>query len=119
MAALLAGHAVSRYWPLLTIHSLHYAGDLEHSRSKLLAERIERRALLLAGVWCLVPLLLLGLAAGSVSMLLALSASGLAWMAMRQWLLRRLQGFTGHGLGATQQVCEIAFYLGVGFGLGR
>jgi adenosylcobinamide-GDP ribazoletransferase len=25
---------------------------------------------------------------------------------------RRLQGFTGDSLGATQQVCEIAFYLG-------
>ncbi|MHB1249171.1 MAG: adenosylcobinamide-GDP ribazoletransferase, partial [Polaromonas sp.] len=26
---------------------------------------------------------------------------------------RRLQGFTGDCLGATQQVCEIAFYLGM------
>jgi adenosylcobinamide-GDP ribazoletransferase len=25
---------------------------------------------------------------------------------------KRLQGFTGDCLGATQQVCEIAFYLG-------
>jgi adenosylcobinamide-GDP ribazoletransferase len=26
---------------------------------------------------------------------------------------RRLQGFTGDCLGATQQVCELAFYLGL------
>ncbi|MDP3322107.1 MAG: adenosylcobinamide-GDP ribazoletransferase, partial [Hydrogenophaga sp.] len=41
---------------------------------------------------------------------------GLAWM----WRLlrRRLQGFTGDGLGATQQVCEVAFYLGMALGLG-
>jgi adenosylcobinamide-GDP ribazoletransferase len=39
------------------------------------------------------------------------AAIGLAWM----WRLlqRRLQGFTGDGLGATQQVCEVLFYLGL------
>jgi adenosylcobinamide-GDP ribazoletransferase len=39
----------------------------------------------------------------------------LAWM----WRLlkRRLQGFTGDGLGATQQVSESAFYLGLLLGL--
>ena len=36
---------------------------------------------------------------------------GLAWM----WRLlqRRLQGFTGDGLGATQQVSEVLFCLGL------
>ena len=36
---------------------------------------------------------------------------GLLWMG--RLLGRRLQGFTGDGLGATQQVCEVAFYLGL------
>ena len=31
---------------------------------------------------------------------------------------RRLQGFTGDCLGATQQVCEVAFYLGLTLGVG-
>ena len=37
----------------------------------------------------------------------------LAWM----WRLlhRRLQGFTGDGLGATQQLSEIGFYLALAF----
>lgn len=119
MAALLAGHVVSRYWPLLIIHTLPYAGDLEHSKSKPLADEIDRRALVLAGLWCVVPLLLVALAAGWLSLWLALVTSALAWWAMRQLLRRRLQGFTGDGLGATQQVCEIALYLGIGFGIGR
>jgi adenosylcobinamide-GDP ribazoletransferase len=38
-----------------------------------------------------------------------------AWViaaAYMAWLLaRRLQGFTGDGLGATQQLCELAIYL--------
>jgi len=32
---------------------------------------------------------------------------------MARLFRRRLQGFTGDCLGATQQVCEIAFYLGL------
>jgi adenosylcobinamide-GDP ribazoletransferase len=30
---------------------------------------------------------------------------------MARMFRRRLQGFTGDGLGATQQVCELAIYL--------
>ena len=45
-----------------------------------------------------------------------LSAAAALWM--RQWLHRRLQGFTGDGLGAIEQVSEIAFYLGVALTLG-
>ena len=32
---------------------------------------------------------------------------------MLHLLSRRLNGFTGDTLGASQQVCELAFYLGV------
>ena len=42
----------------------------------------------------------------------ALAASGLAFGWMWRLFARRLQGFTGDCLGATQQVCELAFYLG-------
>ena len=40
---------------------------------------------------------------------------GLAWM----WRLlqQRLQGFTGDGLGATQQLSELLFYLGLALAL--
>jgi adenosylcobinamide-GDP ribazoletransferase len=38
----------------------------------------------------------------------ALAALGMVWR-----LQRRLQGFTGDGLGATQQVAEIGFLLGL------
>jgi len=39
---------------------------------------------------------------------------------MKRVFERRLQGFTGDCLGATQQVCELAFYFGaaVGWALG-
>jgi adenosylcobinamide-GDP ribazoletransferase len=37
---------------------------------------------------------------------------------MLRWFRRRLGGFTGDCLGATQQVCELAFYLGMAVGWG-
>ena len=36
---------------------------------------------------------------------------------MVRLLHRRLQGYTGDALGATQQVCELAFYLGLLLGV--
>ena len=42
----------------------------------------------------------------------------LAFVLMWRWFAVRLQGFTGDCLGATQQICEIAFYLGLTLGLG-
>ncbi|RYY60051.1 MAG: adenosylcobinamide-GDP ribazoletransferase, partial [Comamonadaceae bacterium] len=40
----------------------------------------------------------------------------LAAALMARLLRRRLQGFTGDGLGATQQVCELAVYLALVWG---
>ena len=48
-----------------------------------------------------------------------LLAAVAAWLWMRLLLSRRLQGFTGDCLGATQQLCEIAFYLGAAVALGK
>ena len=57
------------------------------------------------------PAVLLWLAAGVL-------ASGLVWLGLLRWFTRRLQGFTGDCLGATQQVCELAFYLGLALAWG-
>jgi adenosylcobinamide-GDP ribazoletransferase len=118
LTALLAAHAVSRFWPLLTIHTLAHIEGEAGSKSKPLAERIERRALFVGAAWCLVPLALMLLADRFAFVLLAVVASAAGWWFMRRLLARRLQGFTGDALGATQQVCEIAFYFGAACGLG-
>ena len=51
-------------------------------------------------------------------MLLGSLGSVLAALWMFRWFRRRLHGFTGDTLGATQQVCEVAFYLGAACTLG-
>jgi adenosylcobinamide-GDP ribazoletransferase len=116
LTALFAGHAVSRFWPLLLATTLPYVGD-GGDAAQPLAGPIERRALLVAGLWCVLPLLLMVLAEGVAFLLLAVIASALAMIAMGRYAARHQRGNTGDSLGATQQVGEAAFYLGAAFGV--
>ena len=116
--ALFLGHVLSRFWPLVVIRLLPHVGDVTGSKSKPLADQISLPALLAAALWCAsasgVVLYAQGgaWAALAVPLLGALLASGLAFIVLLRWFNQRLQGFTGDCLGTTQQVCEIAFYLG-------
>ena len=112
LAALIGAHGVSRFWPLLVVRTLPFVGDTE---IKPAAETMERRALAL--LWVVPPLALMALAHSLAFALGGLLLSALGWLSLQRLLERRLQGFTADGLGATQQVCEIAFYLGAAIGL--
>jgi adenosylcobinamide-GDP ribazoletransferase len=112
-AALVAGHVVSRALPLLLIAWLPHVGDTAASKSKPLADHIAGRSLATAGMWCFMALWLVGTALDAMDLIVACSFSVLALLWMGRWFKRRLQGFTGDCLGAAQQVCEIAFYLGM------
>lgn len=130
--ALFTGHVVSRFWPLLTIRLLPHVGDAAASKSKPLADQISLGCLWAAGFWSFSALALVFIAQAAMvfvvpglywsTVLLWLAAgvlaSGMVWLGMLRWFARRLQGFTGDCLGATQQVCELAFYLGLALAWG-
>ena len=126
--ALFLGHVLSRTWPLFLIRLLPHVGDTAASKSKPLADQISRASLLLGCAWAaaamaLVVWLVLSLAPALQAELLravqvAVFASGCTAALMGRWFAHRLQGFTGDCLGATQQVCELAFYLGLALGVG-
>lgn len=118
LVALLCAHVLSRFWPLLLVRTLPYLGDAESSRSKPLAGRIDSRDLGIAAAWCVMAMAFAVFAQGLAPALAAVVTSGLALLWMRRLFVQRLQGFNGDCLGATQQVCEIAFYLGAAFGIG-
>lgn len=115
--ALLTGHVVSRGLPLLLIWLLPHVGNTASSKSKPLADQISQGSLLVAFIWSFVVLALAGLALDAISLIVACSFSLLALLWMGALFKRRLQGFTGDCLGAAQQVCEIAFYLGLAISL--
>lgn len=112
VACLAAGHVLSRFLPLLLVRALPHVGDTATSKSKPLADQISVGSLACAALWCVPPLVLFIRLEGALALALAAIASGLAFLWMWRLFARRLQGFTGDCLGATQQVCEIAFYLG-------
>lgn len=111
--ALFAAHVCSRTWPLLLIRFLPHVGDAAGSKSKPLADQISGASLVVAGLWFMAAALLVAWLTQGVEWWAPLLACvlGALWMGHLFW--RRLQGFTGDCLGATQQVCELAFYLGL------
>ena len=112
-AALLLAHAVSRALPVALIRWLPYAGDADAAKAKPLSTRVSMGGLSVAVLWALaVAAATFGarlLAATAV--LASLIAAVLVAVAMARWLHRRLGGFTGDTLGATQQLGELGVYL--------
>lgn len=113
-AALLAGHAVSRFGATLIMATLDYARDDESSKSRPATHRPSLASLLLAAGFALLPLLLLPLAKALAGIVLAALAA--TWLAAK--FQRWLGGYTGDCLGAVQQVTEVLFYLGLMANLG-
>jgi adenosylcobinamide-GDP ribazoletransferase len=110
--ALMGAHVLSRLAPLFLIRRLPYVGDEgAASKSKPLADAIGGGALLVGTLYALPAVLLLLFTQPPVQAMAALVACALAASYMAWLLVRRLQGFTGDGLGATQQLCELAIYL--------
>jgi adenosylcobinamide-GDP ribazoletransferase len=109
----------SRTWPLFLIRTLAHVGDAAGSKSKPLADQISLGALAVGVAWLVAAVAAAAWWRGGwqgwgawPTLGLPLLASALAAAWMRRLLRRRLQGFTGDGLGATQQVAELAFVLG-------
>ncbi len=110
---LVAGHVLSRTLSLLLIYWLPHVEGSAASKSKPLADQISPSSLLVAFLWCFIALAPVLWAQAAINLIVACSASAIALLVMYRMFKRRLQGFTGDCLGATQQVWEIAFYLGL------
>lgn len=113
--------AASRLAPLLLMRSLRYAGDLEHAKAKPLATHASATTLTVAFVtvlgltaaltsrtawtpaWALPPV--------ALAVAVAVAAALLATVLFGLWLRRRLGGYTGDTLGASQQLTELTMLL--------
>jgi len=112
IAALIVSHSLARTAAVGVMVSLPYGGDVEHAKAKPLALAVAPRNFGIALAWC--GLLGLALAAAGVQPLrwvAALAAAAAVALLMRHWLRSRLGGYTGDGLGATEQLAEIAVLL--------
>ncbi len=117
--ALIAAHALSRLAAVYIMATTSYVRSA--GKSKPLATTLPRQDLWLASAFGLLCWLgfatMLGVnhsAMAAIRFLLvtALPLMGIWWW-WRRLILRNLQGYTGDTLGATQQLTELAFYLGL------
>lgn len=98
MAALFAGHVVSRFALVVT----HWAGSTD----------TDTRSLRVGALWCVVPLLLMVPAGGVTFLLLPLAFGSLAAFAVLRFLRSRPDAPAAERPGVVQQVAEVAFYFG-------
>ncbi len=106
---LVAAHGVSRLAATCLIFTLSYVRDDDAAKAKPLAVRMSPHELLIAAMTGVAPCALLP---ATNHLLIALLAVALCtWFAAR-YFVRRIGGYTGDCLGATQQMAELAFYVG-------
>ena len=112
ITALIVSHAFARTAAVGVMVSLPYGGDAEQAKAKPLALAVAPRNFGIALGWCVLLLLVLSACGAYLPrLLLAVAAASAAALLMRQWLKRRLGGYTGDGLGAAEQLAEIAVLL--------
>ena len=107
-----AGHALSRFASISQLHYLTYVQDVEKSKSGTMTE-FSGIDLIVNAAFGLLPLIFIG-----YHVWVALLAVVIFWWVLIMLFKRKLGGVTGDSLGATQQFCEVVFYLGLTANLG-
>lgn len=125
----LASHAASRWSVLWVMARLDYVREDAQSKSKPIAQGIGPGALAWAGLWALVPLAalaasapapalgthapapVLGTFAPALALIVLVGVTCGAGACAVRYLRRRLGGYVGDTLGATQQLTEVALLL--------
>ena len=105
--ALLAAHPLSRLAPVTLMAVLDYARTGHDAKAGAVARRLTPAELGIATLAGVLPLLLLN--ATEAGLALAATVIVTAWAG--RLFRRRLDGYTGDCLGATQQIAELAIYL--------
>ena len=118
-------HALSRMAPLVLMRTMTYAGDAEHAKAKPMAQQATATTLWVAAATLVAVagvLVVVGANAPGAGLesarhlpkvLVACLAGGaLSTLVAGRWFWRRLGGYTGDTLGASQQLAEVAALLG-------
>jgi adenosylcobinamide-GDP ribazoletransferase len=104
--ALIGAHSFSRACAVSMIFTSRYVGSAEHSRAKPVAQRMSAGELFISVLVGVTPLILCGMHA-----IVGVAAALVALLILFRWFTKRLDGYTGDTLGATQQITEVTFYL--------
>lgn len=107
--ALLTAHSFSRLCAVLIVATSQYVRENDDAKAKPLAKSITAAEIIPAMIFGLAPLLVFR----NVGVLYALILPLLGTFFLRRYFHKWIGGYTGDCLGATQQVTELLFYLGL------
>jgi adenosylcobinamide-GDP ribazoletransferase len=113
LALLPLAHTWSRAATVLLLRVLPYGGDPDHAKAKPMAQQVDGLGLAVAGLWCVLAAAVAALFVPAAALAVAALATVACAGVVASWLKQRLGGYTGDGLGATQQLCELVVYLAV------
>ena len=106
ITALVVAHVSSRFVALLSSQFLEYVQDIDKSKSKPIADqKMSFGTMLYSFFWVMASF------AYMPQMLWALPVQFLGMLYLNRFYKKKIGGYTGDCLGATQQVCEVLFYL--------
>lgn len=108
-AVMVASHVLARAASVVLMVLLPYGGDVDHAKAKPLALDVPVVLAWYAAAWCCLLVFVPGLALAQLGLTVLVLGAWVMWM--RRMLMRRLGGFTGDALGATEQVGEVLVWL--------
>lgn len=108
-AVMVASHALARAASVVLMVLLPYGGDADHAKAKPLALDVPVPLAWYAVAWSCLLVFMPGLAVARLALAMLVLGAWILWM--RRMLMRRLGGFTGDTLGATEQVGEVLVWL--------
>jgi adenosylcobinamide-GDP ribazoletransferase len=107
----IAAHSISRLAAISIVFTHQYSREDASSKSKPIAQSYSWREVVGAFFFGLLPLVILSY--DQWQMTLVLLPVFLARFFLARYFQKWIDGYTGDCLGATQQVCEIIFYISV------
>lgn len=105
--SIIAGQSISRFFAVSFMFTQKYVSSPYKSKSKGVVERISFLSFLVAAVFGILPILLLK----NYYIFLAILPLWLVRWLLGLFFKKWIGGYTGDCLGATQQICEVVFYL--------
>ncbi len=106
---ILTGHIISRFIPVVLIFTSHYAREDMTSKSKPVGTKSTKTDLVVAFLFCIPAGLPVPWKVWPVFILVM----GVVFLRFRQYIHKKIAGYTGDILGALQQISEIVFYLSI------
>jgi adenosylcobinamide-GDP ribazoletransferase len=106
-----SAHSVSRLAAISIVFTHQYSREDASSKSKPIAQNFTWKEVVGASFFGLLPLVVLSFF--QLELLLALIPVFIARFFLARYFQKWIDGYTGDCLGATQQVCEVVFYLSI------